>query len=153
MRFVKLLTLFLIINFAALGVGTWLMGTGAQGEWYLGLNKAPWTSEGWVFGAVWTVVMICYSLFMAQLWMLRPTFKVAAMFTAQFLLNIGWNHFFFGLHWTMTGLVILVFLLIIVVAFLVTYYKELRYKSLFITPYIIWLLIATSLNLYITIYN
>lgn len=153
MRFFKPFIFFLIINFTALGIGSWLMGSGAESEWYLSLSKAPWTPEGWVFGAAWTFVMICFSIYMAFLWMKRSTFKIVVLFAVQFILNISWNHFFFGLHWMNTALIILILLLIVILGFLLTYRKDLGYKSLLILPYLIWLVIATSLNLYSSIYN
>ena len=61
------LTLFLIVHFAALGLGSALMGTGPMGNWYQDLNKAPWTPPGWVFGAAWTLIMIFLSIAMAKL--------------------------------------------------------------------------------------
>lgn len=44
--------LFFIINFGALGLGALLMDSSPiENEWYVQLNKAPWTPPGWVFGA------------------------------------------------------------------------------------------------------
>lgn len=153
MKFLKPFIVFLIINFGALAIGNWLMGNGAQSEWYLNLNKAPWTPEGWVFGAAWTTVMLCFSAYMAFLWNQRRTFKVMSLFFVQFILNVSWNYFFFGLHWISVALAILIGLTIIVAAFLFTYYKDLKLKSLLILPYFLWLLVALSLNLYASIYN
>lgn len=58
------LVLFFVLNFGALALGSYLMGEGPLGSWYTNLNKAPWTPPGWVFGASWTLIMICLSLFM-----------------------------------------------------------------------------------------
>ena len=60
MKQVKLTILFLVINFGGLAVGNWLMGAGPTGDWYTNINKAPWTPPGWVFGASWTLIMICF---------------------------------------------------------------------------------------------
>jgi len=56
---VYLLLLFLIINFGGLALGSYLMNDGPNSTWYNDLNQAPWTPPGWVFGAAWTVIMIC----------------------------------------------------------------------------------------------
>jgi len=50
MKYAVTLIIFLLINFGALGVGSWLMKNGPQTQWYLDLNKAPWSPPGWVFG-------------------------------------------------------------------------------------------------------
>ena len=39
----KYLILFLIINFGGLALGSWLMNNGPNSDWYLNLDKAPWT--------------------------------------------------------------------------------------------------------------
>ena len=66
-RYLKILLFFLLINFSALTIGSWLMDNGPQTDWYKGLNKAPWTPAGWVFGFAWTTIMICFSIYMTAL--------------------------------------------------------------------------------------
>lgn len=153
MKFFKAFLLFLILNFGALGVGVLLMGDGASSEWYQELNKAPWTPEGWVFGAAWSVIMFCFSFFMAFLIIERTTTKVITLFAAQFFLNISWNLVFFNQHLIDIGLGVISLLTLIVAALFVTYLNDLKWRSLLILPYLIWLCIATSLNLYIIINN
>nr|WP_321237526.1 TspO/MBR family protein [uncultured Psychroserpens sp.] len=153
MKFAKPFIIFLIINFGALGIGSWLMADGPQDDWYLQLEKAPWTPDGWVFGAAWTTIMICFSIYMAILYLKRPTSKVLMLFLIQFILNVSWNFMFFNQKYIDLGLLNIVLLTIIVAAFLFTYYKDLKGKSALILPYLIWLCIATSLNLYIFLYN
>ena len=58
------LVFFFLLNFGALALGSYLMGEGPTGNWYTNLNKAPWTPPGWVFGASWTLIMVCLSIFM-----------------------------------------------------------------------------------------
>jgi len=153
MKFWKLCILFLILNVSALGIGSWLMGDGAQSQWYLSLNKAPWTPEGWVFGAAWVTVMVCFSFFMAFLVNGCKTTKVIILFLLQFLLNISWNFVFFHEHLIALGLAVITSLALIITALFVTYLNDLKWKSLFILPYLVWIAIATSLNLYIMINN
>lgn len=153
MKFLKPAIVFLIINFATLGIGRWAMGNGANSDWYLGLNKAPWTPEGWVFGAAWTTVMLCFSIYMALLWIKRQTKDVLFLFLAQLVLNVSWNFLFFAKHWVDLALVDIIGLTVVLVIFMFRYRKELKSRNLLLAPYIIWLLIATSLNLYASIYN
>lgn len=153
MKFLKPFILFLIINFGALGIGSWLMDNGPQSDWYISLNQAPWTPPGWVFGFAWSTIMICFSIYMAFLYIKTPTTKVQILFLIQFVLNVIWNYIFFNQHMVASGLVIIISLTIVVGTFMVTFKNDLKAKSLLILPYFIWLLIATSLNLYILIYN
>ena len=60
MKSLKLILFFLILNFGALGIGSFLMNNGPTSTWYLTLNKAPWTPPGWVFGFAWFTIMILF---------------------------------------------------------------------------------------------
>ena len=153
MKYSILLIIFLIINFGALGIGSWLMGNGAQSEWYLSLNKAPWTPPGWVFGVAWTTIMICFSIYMAQLFTIDKSAQVIILFLIQVLLNIGWNYMFFNQHKIGIGLIIIAVLTLVMLYFLIGFYNQLQLISLLIVPYVLWLIIATSLNYYVYSYN
>ncbi|MCR8667993.1 tryptophan-rich sensory protein [Aestuariibaculum sp. M13] len=153
MKKVKYFLVFLIINFGALALGVWLMQNGPLSEWYFNLNKAPWTPPGWVFGAAWSFIMFCFSIYIAFLWNSDSSKKVKSLFTVQFLLNVGWNYVFFNRHLVGLGLVVILLLTAIICIFQYDYRKILGLKSLFITPYMLWLFIANSLNLYIWLYN
>jgi tryptophan-rich sensory protein len=152
MKLLKYITIFLIINFSALAIGSWLMANGPQTDWYIQLNKAPWTPPGWVFGAAWTTIMVCFSIYMGYLYQEKSN-KIIALFTVQFVLNVIWNYIFFNQHMVGLGLVIIMLLTAVVTIFLFDYKTILKTKSLLILPYFIWLCIATSLNMYILIHN
>lgn len=153
MKFLKPFLIFLIINFGALGLGVLLMGDGATSNWYTSMNQAPWTPANWVFGAAWSFIMLCFSIYMALLYLKQPSKKVVTLFVIQFILNVSWNFVFFNQHLITLGLAIIIALTFIVTVFLVTYFKLMKFKTLLILPYIVWICIATSLNLYILIYN
>ena len=145
--------MFLGINFAALGIGSWLMNNGPMTEWYLQLNKAPWTPPGWVFGAAWTTIMICFSLYMMFLIKHDNSTKVKALFLIQLVLNISWNYIFFNQHQVSLALLTIALLTLLVFYFLIGFRASLKLNSLLIAPYAIWLCIATSLNYYIYAFN
>lgn len=153
MKFFKTLIVFLIINFGALGIGSFLMENGPKSDWYTQLNQAPWTPDGWIFGVAWTTIMICFSIYMTYLYLDVSSHKVKILFFIQVILNVSWNFVFFNQHFITAGLVNIVLLTIIVFAFFFTYLNDLKAKSALILPYAIWLCIATSLNLYIVVYN
>ena len=149
MKYSIILIIFLVINFGALGIGSLLMGNGAQSEWYLSLNKAPWTPPGWVFGAAWTTIMICFSIYMAQLYTNDKSTLVIGLFIIQVILNVSWNYMFFNQHKVGLGLVIITLLTLLILYFLIRFYGQLQLFSLLIVPYVLWLIIATSLNFYV----
>jgi len=153
MKFFRTFVGLLIINFGALGIGSVLMDNGPQTEWYTSLNQAPWTPPGWVFGVAWTTIMICFSIYMAYLFIQKPSKKLTLLFLIQFALNVSWNYIFFNQHLVGLGLVVIFGLTLLVGFFLVHYRKELQTKTLLILPYFVWLCIATSLNAYILFNN
>lgn len=142
--------LFLVINFAALGIGGIFTGKGVPSEWYQSLSKAPWTPPGWVFGAAWATIMICFAIYMAFAFKKVKNEKVLiALFSIQWILNVLWNPVFFYFHQVALGLIIISILTILIAVFLFRYWSDLKSKSILILPYLVWLLIATSLNWYI----
>lgn len=150
----KRVLLFIIINFAALGIGSISTKTGVASDWYQNLNKAPWTPPGYVFGLAWSLIMICFAVYMAVLLQkTNPSKKVIVLFAIQWILNTSWNPIFFYLHQTVLGLIVITSLTLVVSTFLWKYVKTIKLHSFWLAPYFIWLLIATSLNAYIVFKN
>jgi tryptophan-rich sensory protein len=146
--------LFLLINFAALGLGGFFTGNGVSSDWYVNLNKAPWTPPGWVFGAAWTTIMICFSFYMAYAVKQVDNFKwLIGLFVLQWILNVVWNPVFFYYQQVLLGLIVISLLTLLVGYFFFNYWSVLKLKALFILPYLIWLIIATSLNAYVLVKN
>ena len=152
---IRLFLLFLATNFGALGLGVLLMNNGSTSEWYYSLDKAPWSPEGWVFGAAWFSLMFFYSIYMANLVLHYeiPNTKLIVLYAMQWSLNVSWNYIFFNQHMTVLGLIVIVSLWLLVGYFAFNFLKKLKYRTLFIAPYLIWMTIAMSLNLYIVIHN
>lgn len=146
--------LFFILNFGALAIGGSFTGEGVSSDWNYNLLKAPWTPPGWVFGAAWTTIMICFSFYMATLYY-RANNKstVVLLFSIQWILNVAWNPVFFYFQAVAIGLITISFLTLLIGYFLFKFRNTMSVASWLIVPYFIWLLIATSLNAYIVLYN
>jgi tryptophan-rich sensory protein len=146
--------IFILLNFAALGIGGFLMGGEVTGEWYNGLNKAPWTPPGWVFGAAWTLIMICFSFFLFRLEKVESNTNFFwSLYLIQWVLNVSWNPTFFKFHQVLFALVLISALTLLIAWYLFNYRRRLGAWSLLILPYFVWLCIATSLNAYVFLYN
>ena len=144
----------MIINFIALALGGLFTSKGVPSEWYLSLLKAPWTPSGWVFGFAWSIIMICYAFYMGLLYKTSSkTTTIIILYLVQLVLNISWNPVFFKFHYVLLGFTVISLLTITVIFKLFFFYKAIELKSFLILPYIIWLIIATSVNGYILIYN
>jgi benzodiazapine receptor len=153
MKIFKLIFFYLIVNFSALVIGIWLMNNGSTSDWYISLVRAPWEPDGWVFGFAWTFLMICFAVYLAKLSTLTNSRKIIAAVLVQYFLNIIWNYLFFNQHDIILGLIDISLLTFVVTFILFKNLPTMKYYSILILPYFIWLLIATSLNLYIAIYN
>lgn len=146
--------IFLIINFAALGLGGMFTSSAVQGDWYMSLNKAPWTPPGWFFGVAWTTIMICFSFYMAFVWdTLKNRNVLLGLFIVQWILNVVWNPIFFSMQNVVLGLTVITSLTGLIAFIFFRYASNIKWKSVLILPYLIWLFIATTLNAYVLLYN
>lgn len=150
---VKILA-FLFLNFGALAVGGLFTSTGVSSNWYASLDKAPWTPPGWMFGLAWTIIMTTFAFYMAYVWKQADSKKkLIVLYLFQLVLNVFWSPLFFHFHHVGFALLTIGTLTFLIGFFFCYYWGYLRYKSLLILPYLIWLIIATSLNGYIFLQN
>jgi len=154
MKFYQFIILFLIINFVGLYIGNILMNNGPTSSWYVDQNLAPWTPPGWIFGLAWTTIMVCFSIYLAYLFNWQSSKFLWLLYAFQVLLNVSWNYIFFNQHMTLFALVVIVLLLIVILYYFLTFRAEsIQTIRFLLLPYIIWLCIAVSLNLYVVIHN
>jgi benzodiazapine receptor len=130
------------------------MGDGPSGIWYNSLDKASWTPPGWVFGVVWTLIMICFSIYLSFLFSLRKSKYVTTIYGIALLLNISWNYLFFNQHFTSIALYNLIALALVIIYLFISFGDdELSKMRYLLVPYILWLCIAISLNGYVVLIN
>jgi tryptophan-rich sensory protein len=153
MKQLRLTILFLIINFGGLAIGRWLMSNGPMEIWYTSLNQAPWTPPGFVFGLAWTAIMICFSIYLGKLFLDEHSIKVKIIFLIQFVLNVSWNYIFFNQHLVLFGLITITLLTSLLFIYFFKISNKIGNYKYLLLPYMIWLCIATSLNLYILVHN
>lgn len=146
--------LFLVINFAGLAIGGFFTGSGVSSQWYADLNQAPWTPPGWVFGFAWTTIMLCFAVYMAFAFSYTDNKKILVrLFVLQWILNILWNPVFFYFREVALGFIVILLLTFVIGVLLFKYNSLLKFKSILILPYFVWLLVASSLNGYIFFMN
>ncbi|PLW93840.1 MAG: TspO protein, partial [Marinilabiliales bacterium] len=75
------------------------------------------------------------------------------VFAIQWILNVAWSPVFFKFNAVMPGLIIIIMLTAVVIFMFFYWLPQIKWVSLLLAPYIIWLLIATSLNAYILVKN
>jgi len=130
------------------------MGDAVNGEWYTNLNKAPWTPPGWIFGAAWTLIMVCFSVYLIYLFSIRNSKVVITLYVIAVLLNVSWNYLFFNQQLTMLAFINIICLTLLITYFFITFGDDkLSHMKYLLLPYIIWMCIATSLNGYVLFNN
>ena len=137
------------MNAAALALGGYFTGPGVASAWYTELNQAPWIPPGAVFGIAWTLVMLGLTLFMAT--RRDPSFqqKLLLWYAIQWLLNVVWNPLFFAFRrpdWALLDMVLLL-------ASVLMLWRHAKIQAGWLIPYIAWLLVATSLNVWVVLFN
>ena len=153
MKQLKLMLLFLAVNFGGLAIGSWLMNNGPLSNWYTNLQQAPWTPPGFVFGIAWTLIMICFSMYLGKLFTEDNTSKNRTIFLIQFVLNVSWNFIFFNQHLVLFALINILLLTSLIFVYFFKLSSAVNNYKYLLLPYMLWLCIATSLNLYILVHN
>jgi tryptophan-rich sensory protein len=153
MKQLKLMLLFLAVNFGGLAIGSWLMNNGPLSNWYTNLQQAPWTPPGFVFGIAWTLIMICFSIYLGKLFTEENTSKNRTIFLIQFVLNVSWNFIFFNQHLVLFALINILLLTSLIFVYFFKLSSAVNNYKYLLLPYMLWLCIAISLNLYILVHN
>ncbi|HEY7985800.1 MAG TPA: TspO/MBR family protein [Methylophilaceae bacterium] len=122
------------------------------GAWYEQLAKPFWTPPNWLFPPVWSIL---YVMIAVAGWLIFSTTnqKLKALWVAQLALNGLWSWLFFGLHNTRLGLIDITLLLICIAMLLVLSRKTLTAVTWLMSPYLIWVAYAFSLNAAILVLN
>lgn len=125
-------------------------------NWYKSLQKAPWTPPNYIFGIVWPLLYCLMIISFLLVWNSKKCFPYCSPLTF-FLIQLGFNLIWTSLFFKFKmPLVALVDIILIIYFALETYYKFKNINKLagyLLIPYLLWLLLAMSLNLYIVLFN
>lgn len=125
-------------------------------KWYQKLNKSPYTPPGWVFSIVWLLLYSFLILSFYLIWKNKKCYPYCDslnFFLLQLMLNLSWTTFFF--RYKKVKLSFLLLIIIFVLSF-ITFYKFSKINilaSYLLIPYLLWLLFAMYLNMYIIFKN
>ncbi|MGP8132774.1 MAG: TspO/MBR family protein [Halobacteriota archaeon] len=138
------------------GLGSSVFTINSISTWYAALNKPWFNPPNAVFGPVWTILYILMGLALFLIWR-SPRNRTRdigiALFAAQLIVNVIWTLGFFGLQNIMYGLLTIVPLWILIAATIYQFYKVDRRASYLLVPYILWVTIATALNVSVYLLN
>ncbi|MBN1166398.1 MAG: tryptophan-rich sensory protein [Methanospirillaceae archaeon] len=130
-------------------LGGFFTGTG-PGSWYESIEKPSFNPPGWIFAPMWTFLFILMGISLFLVWdcgIARRDVQIAiAVFGIQFLFNILWSFFFFGLESPILGLIDIIILDVMIIATIGCFYRVRKKAAYLLIPYLAWVCFATILN-------
>lgn len=138
----------IILVIITLIVGSLASSNTGTDSWYQGLIKSNLNPPGYVFGIVWPIL---YLLMGITAW--RTFYTIKKLFYVQLFFNAIWSWLFFSFHLPLISLIDIWLLIFINIKILFMVLKEDKLAAFLYTPYIVWLLFASYLNLFIILNN
>ena len=125
-------------------------------EWYNTLKKSKLTPPGYVFGIVWPILYVLLAVsFVLTLKSLKCIGFCSPLvfFTAQMALNFIWTTVFFKMKMMKTALVLIYAIIALTIVAVMKMLPVNKTAAGLLVPYLLWLLFASYLNLYIVVKN
>jgi len=125
--------------------------------WYSSLTKPDFAPPNWIFAPTWIILYFLMGMSLYLVWKNKIKSKdrkfFFIMFGIQLLLNTIWSFFFFGLKSPLLGLIDILFLDIFVIITMIYSRSILKLATIFLIPYLAWIIFATIINYKIVILN
>ena len=151
----KKLILSLFIPLAVGGLSALISGGGMG--FYKTIQKPTLSPPGVVFPIVWTFLYILMGislyLVMIKKDMYQSKTSAYVLFALQLFLNFIWSPVFFSANEYLAAFVILVFLWLLIIAMIVSFFRISKLAGLLQIPYLLWVTFAGYLNLAIYFLN
>ena len=134
--------------FLALVLGVLASSNTSTDVWYQSLNKSDLNPPGFVFGIVWPILYILMSISAY-----RTFTETGRMFFIQLVFNTAWSWVFFAFHMPFLALLNIWMLIYWNTSLAFKMIKIDKLSAILYSPYVIWLIFASYLNLFIVINN
>jgi len=125
-------------------------------NWYTGLKRAPWSPPSYVFGIIWPILYLLMAISFFLVWQNKQCFPYCSALTTfliQLVFNLLWTTIFFYYKMPKLALLDILIILYFTIQTYGAFIKFNKISAYLLIPYILWLCIALSLNLYIVLYN
>ncbi len=126
-------------------------------EWYQNLKKPSWAPQESVFGTVWSIlypIIIAVNIYVIYLY---SQGKIGLLVALPFWLNLFFNIIFtpiqFGLRNNILAFIDITLVLITIIWAMAVIWPYSKFVTVAFVPYLIWVSIATALQLSITLKN
>jgi tryptophan-rich sensory protein len=123
-------------------------------EWYEGLIKPEWTPEPATIGLVWQIlypiIFVTFGFVFVQAIRRKLPWKAALPFALNLAANLAFTPIQFGLRSLFLAAVDILIVWATIVWMMVAIWKHYRWVALAQVPYLVWVSIATALQLSIS---
>ena len=120
----------------------------ADDIWYQELVKSPLNPPGYVFGIVWPILYLLMSISA-----FRTFNETKNLFLIQLLFNAIWSWLFFAFQMPLIALLNIWLLIYLNIKLNLKMFYQDKLSGFLFIPYLLWLLFASYLNLFIVINN
>ncbi len=126
-------------------------------KWYKNLKKPTWAPPNWLFGPVWTFLYILIIISFGKVFFMSYAKEISFMVAIPFILNLIFNFSFtpiqFGLKNNLLAAIDIILIWVTIVWSMVIIFPIVPCVMFLEIPYLIWVTIATILQLSITYLN
>mgnify|MGYP000060253978 FL=1 len=120
----------------------------ADDIWYQELVKSSLNPPGYVFGIVWPILYLLMSISA-----FRTFNEIKNLFLIQLLFNAIWSWLFFAFQMPLIALLNIWLLIYLNIKLNLKMFYQDKLSALLFIPYVLWLLFASYLNLFIVLNN
>ena len=120
----------------------------ADDIWYQELVKSSLNLPGYVFGIVWPILYLLMSISA-----FRTFNETKNLFLIQLLFNAIWSWLFFAFQMPLIALLNIWLLIYLNIKLNLKMFYQDKLSALLFIPYVLWLLFASYLNLFIVLNN
>lgn len=133
-------------------LGSLFTSQSVKSEWYQSI-KPSITPPNFVFPIVWTILFFLIALALYFSWINAKNIKtkstIVLVFVINFILNVLWSAFFFGLRSPIIGFIDIIVLWFSILAMILITRQINRTAAWLLVPYLLWVTFAAILNLII----
>lgn len=142
-----------IVVYLAVSFGIGQMSQGDITGWYQTLEKPPFNPPNWIFPIMWSILYVMIATAGWKLWQSDADKKLKYLFIAYTLMNWLWTPIFFGGHQIFMGLVWIVGVNLVNLAFILVAWRSVRLSAVLMIPPILWTGFASVLSYSIWVLN
>ena len=136
-----------LIFFGACGAAAASGALFPTGEWYKSLDKPNWTPPDWVFPIAWTIFYFALAFAGTRVASLPDNKYALAFWSLHIALNTLWTPVFFGSRNLKAGMVIILLMWLATAGMIFHCLVIDHIVGLVLIPYLLWVTIASLLNL------